>query len=53
MKSAERSFQVFIDVIQTLDDEIGFETIAKRMTQCLPITSFQCIFLHFPKEETA
>ena len=35
MKSTERSFQEFIDAIQTADDEIGFEKIARRLTERL------------------
>jgi LuxR family transcriptional activator of conjugal transfer of Ti plasmids len=32
MKSAERAFQEFVDAIQTADDELGFERVAKRVT---------------------
>src|ERR1051326_7692070 len=35
MKSVERSFQEFTDAIQTVDDEIGFARIARRMTERL------------------
>lgn len=35
MRSIERSFQEFIDAIQTADDEIGFERVATRVTQRL------------------
>ena len=35
MKSAERSFQEFTDAIQTADDQIGFERIARRVTERL------------------
>jgi LuxR family transcriptional regulator, activator of conjugal transfer of Ti plasmids len=35
MKSVERSFQEFIDAIQTAEDEIGFALIAKRITERL------------------
>jgi LuxR family transcriptional activator of conjugal transfer of Ti plasmids len=35
MKSVERSFQEFIDAMQTADDEIGFERIAKRISERL------------------
>jgi LuxR family transcriptional regulator, activator of conjugal transfer of Ti plasmids len=35
MKSSERSFQEFIDAIQTADDEIGFEKVARRVTERL------------------
>src|SRR5579871_4932368 len=33
MKSLERSFQEFTDAIQTADDEVGFEKIARRITE--------------------
>lgn len=32
MKPVERSFQEFINAIQTAEDEIGFERIARRIT---------------------
>lgn len=35
MKSVERSFQEFVDAIQTADNEVGFERIAKRITERL------------------
>jgi LuxR family transcriptional activator of conjugal transfer of Ti plasmids len=35
MKSVERAFQEFTDAIQTTDNEIGFERIARRMTERL------------------
>jgi LuxR family transcriptional regulator, activator of conjugal transfer of Ti plasmids len=35
MKPVERSFQEFTDAIQTADDEIGFERIARRITERL------------------
>jgi LuxR family transcriptional activator of conjugal transfer of Ti plasmids len=35
MKSIERSFQEFIDAMQTADGKIGFERIAKRITEHL------------------
>jgi len=35
MKSAEHSFQEFIDAIQTAEDQIAFERIARRITERL------------------
>jgi LuxR family transcriptional regulator, activator of conjugal transfer of Ti plasmids len=35
MKSVERSFQEFTDAIQTAEDEIGFERIARRIAERL------------------
>lgn len=35
MKSVERSFQEFTDALQTADDEVGFERIARRITERL------------------
>jgi LuxR family transcriptional activator of conjugal transfer of Ti plasmids len=45
MKSAERSFQEFTDAIQTAEDEIGFERIAKRISVRLGFRWFAYLHL--------
>ena len=45
MKSVQHSFQEFTDAIQTVDDEIGFARIARRITERLGFQWFAYLHL--------